>query len=41
LGIHDLEKINIALGEKLLWRLVSISNESWKKEICKKYLLRN
>jgi hypothetical protein len=41
LGIHDLEKINIALGEKILWRLVSDGNDWWKKAICNKYLSRN
>jgi hypothetical protein len=41
LGIRDPEKINIALGAKLLWRLVSDGNDWWKKEICYKYLTRN
>jgi hypothetical protein len=38
LGIWDPQKINIALGEKLIWCLITGGKEWWKKEICYKYL---
>jgi hypothetical protein len=41
LGVWDPEKINIALGEKLLWRLITDGNDWWKKAIFHKYLSRN
>jgi hypothetical protein len=41
LGIQDPKKINIALGEKLIWRLITGGKEWWKKEICYKYLSKN
>jgi hypothetical protein len=37
LGIRDPELANIALGAKLLWRLVSGNKEWWKTTIVKKY----
>jgi len=41
LGVWDPEKINIALGAKLLWILITGGNDWWKKAICYKYLSRN
>jgi hypothetical protein len=41
LGICDPEKINIALGEKLIWCLITGGKDWWKKEICYKYLSKN
>jgi len=37
LAIKDLELMNLALGEKLVWRLLSNSNEWWKKSFIRKY----
>jgi hypothetical protein len=34
LRVLDPERVNISLGEKLLWILVIGSKEWWKKEIC-------
>jgi len=36
LAIKDLELMNLALGAKLVWRLLSDSNEWWKKGFYKK-----
>jgi hypothetical protein len=41
LGIRDPEKVNISLGEKLLWLLTTGGNEWWKKAIFYKYLSKN
>jgi hypothetical protein len=37
LGVRDIELVNIALGSKLLWRMVTGKNEWWKKALLKKY----
>jgi hypothetical protein len=41
LGIQDPKNINMALGEKLIWHLITGSREWWKKEIFYKYLSKN
>lgn len=33
--------VNIALGAKLLWRLVIGDNDWWKRAICQRYLTRD
>ena len=38
LGIRDPEKMNKALGPKLIWRLVIGKKEWWKEVIRKKYI---
>ena len=40
LGIRDPEKMNKALGAKLIWRLVTGKKEWWKEVIRKKYIRR-
>jgi hypothetical protein len=37
LGIRELELMNKAMGEKILWRLIIGSLESWKQDLWKKY----
>jgi hypothetical protein len=39
LGIRDPEVVNIAMGAKLLWRLITGRKEWWKSTIIKKYNL--
>jgi hypothetical protein len=39
LGIRDPEVANLAMGAKLLWRLISGRKEWWKSTITKKYKL--
>jgi len=41
LGVRDPELVNIALGSKLLWRVVKERKEWWKTAIVKKYNLEN
>lgn len=38
LGIKDPNLLNISLGAKILWRLVSSQYDWWKKVILHKYL---
>jgi hypothetical protein len=38
LGIRDPERINLALGAKLIWRVITGEKEWWKKSLCNKYL---
>jgi hypothetical protein len=38
LGIRDPKLVNIALGTKLLWRMVMGKNKWWKKSLMKKNL---
>ena len=38
LGIRDLGKRNNALGEKMVWRMVTREKEWWKEVIRKKYI---
>jgi hypothetical protein len=37
LGIRDLELMNLAMGEKLVWSLIIGKPIWWKHAICKKY----
>jgi len=37
LGVRDIEFVNVALGSKLLWRMVTGKNEWLKKALLKKY----
>lgn len=41
LRVRDSKWVNIALGAKLLSRLVTGNKEWWKQAICRKYLTRN
>jgi hypothetical protein len=41
LGVKDPKLVNIALGSKLLWRLIKGNKEWWKSAIIKKYRLGN
>ena len=38
LDIRDPEKINLALGAKLIWHVITGKKEWWKKSLCDKYL---
>ena len=37
-GIQDLSKIKLALGDKILWRIVTVKRMWWKEIMQKKYL---
>jgi hypothetical protein len=41
LGIRDPENLNLALGEKIIWRIITGHKEWWKKAICNKYMITN
>jgi hypothetical protein len=41
LGIRDPEKINLALGAKVIWRIITGGKEWWKKALCSKYMTTN
>ena len=41
LAIKDLELMNLPLGTKLVWKLLSHSNEWWKKAFIRKYFYKN
>ena len=41
LAIKDPELMNLVLGAKLVWRLLSESNEWWKKDFIRKYFHKN
>jgi hypothetical protein len=41
LGIRDPGLSNLAMGEKILWKLVSGENDWWKRILQKKYLIGN
>jgi hypothetical protein len=41
IGIRDPKNINIDLGEKMIWRLITTGKEWWKKEISHKYFSKN
>jgi hypothetical protein len=39
LGIPDLAMMNLAMGGKLLWRMISSSPSWWKRALVKKYFI--
>jgi hypothetical protein len=41
LGVHDPELVNIVVGSKILWRLVTRESEWWKMALLKKYFSRD
>jgi hypothetical protein len=41
LGIRDLAMMNVAMGVKLLWRMITGKPSWWKKVLWRKYFQRN
>jgi hypothetical protein len=41
LGIRDPEKLNLALGAKVIWRIITGGKEWWKRALCIKYMNTN
>jgi hypothetical protein len=41
LGIRDPENLNLALREKVIWRIITGHKEWWNKSICNKYMITN
>jgi hypothetical protein len=39
LGIIDIEVVNLVMGAKIVWRLITGRKEWWKSDITKKYKL--
>jgi hypothetical protein len=41
LGIRDPKNINLALGAKVIWRVITSGKEWWRKALWNKYLTKN
>jgi hypothetical protein len=41
MGIRGPKKLNLALGAKVIWRIITGGKEWWKKALCSKYITTN